>query len=121
MRRVSRRQFTKIMGRAALMVPLAPIGPGLAWPPPLSGRAQEGPKKPESAAPAKPAEAAPQADAAKPELWPKLTPAQEEAVKKAVERRERQLAGLRSRTLAYDLEPAFVFQVRQRPRGGRRP
>ncbi len=112
MKRVNRREFAKIMGGAALAVPLAHTA---AW-------TQEAPKKPE---PAKPA--APPAEVAKPEppTSPgqaplKLTAKQEEAVQKAVERRDRQLVALRSRTLPYDAEPAFVFQVRQRPRAGRR-
>jgi hypothetical protein len=110
MKRVSRRQFTKTLGGAALAVPLAP---SLAWP-------QEAPKKPESpAAPAKPAET-PQAEPPKPEPRLKLSKEQEEAVKKAVERRDRQLTAMRGRVLPYDAEPAFVFQVRQRPRSGRK-
>jgi len=111
MKRVSRRQFTKTLGGAALAVPLAS---SLAWP-------QEAAKKPESpAAPAKPAETPPQAEQPKPEPKLKLSKEQEEAVKKAVERRDRQLTAMRSRVLPYDAEPAFVFQVRQRPRSGRK-
>ncbi len=106
MRRISRREFTKLAGGAALAVPLAA---SLAWP-------QE--TKP---TPAKPPETPqPPTAPAKPEAKLKLATEQEEAVKQAVERRDRQLAGLRSRVLAYDAEPAFVFQVRQRPRAGRR-
>jgi len=112
MKRVNRRQFAQILGSAAL-VPIASAVavPALAW-------TQETPKKPEQpATPAKPSEVqTPQAEAPKPEPKPKLTAEQEEAVKKAVERRERQLTALRSRTLHYDAEPAFVFQVRRRPR-----
>ncbi len=100
MKRLGRRQFTKIVGAAALASPLAPA---LVWP-------QEQKK---SGAPAEPPAPSGQAPL-------KLSHEQEEAVKKAVERRERQLGALRSRTLPYDLEPAFVFQVRQRPRSGRR-
>jgi len=113
MKRVNRRQFTRFLGGPAL-VPIASAVavPALEW-------TQETPKKPEQpATPVKPSEAQPQqAEAPKPEPKPKLTPEQEEVVKKAVERREQQLAALRSRTLPYDVEPAFVFQVRQRPRG----
>jgi len=112
MKRVNRRQFAQILGSAAL-VPIASAVavPALAW-------TQETPKKPEQpATPAKPSEVQPpQAEAPKPEPKPKLTAEQEEAVKKAVERRDRQLTALRSRTLPYDAEPAFVFQVRRRPR-----
>ncbi len=109
MKRVNRREFTKLVGGAALVVPLAS---SLAWP-------QEGAKKPEPPAPqAKPTEAPAQQGEAKPEPKPKLTREQEEALKKAVERRDKQLESLRSRTLPYDAEPAFLFQVRQRPRKG---
>ena len=115
MKRVNRREFAKMIGGAALVTPLAS---GLAWPPPLSAPAQETAKKPEPPAPqAKPTEAAPAQPAeAKPEPKPKLTPEQEESVRKAVERRDRQLAAMRSRVLPYDLEPAFVFEVRRRSR-----
>ena len=105
MRRINRRQFAKTLGGAALAVPLAHT---VAW-------TQEAPKKPE---PTKPA--SPSAEAAKPGPKLKLTPKQEEAVQKAVERRDHQLAALRNRTLPYDAEPAFVFQVRQRPRSARK-
>jgi len=49
----------------------------------------------------------------------KLTPQQEERVREAVTRRDRQLAAIRNRTLPYALEPAFVFRV-QRSAGKRR-
>ncbi len=109
MKKVNRRQFAKMVGAAALAVPLAA---SVAWP-------QEAAKKPEQPPAPKKPEAAPQAppaDAAKPTSKLKLTPEQEETVKKAVERRDRQLAALRSRVLPYDAEPAFVFQVRRAPR-----
>ncbi|MBI3667525.1 MAG: hypothetical protein HY236_15085 [Acidobacteria bacterium] len=122
MSRISRREFAKLAGGAALVAPLAgsalgePLVSSLGW-------TQEAPKKPDPppGAPAKPAQAQPpqQGEPAKPEPKPKLTPEQEDAVKKAIERRERQLESLRSRTLPYDAEPAFVFQVRQRLRGAR--
>ncbi len=110
MGRMNRRQFARTIGGAALATPLVPA---LVW-------TQEQ-KKPEApAAPAKPAEAqAPPAEAAKAEPKLKLTAKQEENLKQALERRDRQLAGLRSRTLAYDLEPAFVFRARQRPRAAK--
>ncbi len=107
MKQINRRQFAKTLGAAALVAPLAPLAghvrgePGLPWP-------QEPPKQPQ--APPQ------QAESAKPERKPQLSKEQEEAVKKAVERRDRQLTALRSRALAYDAEPAFVFQVRQRSR-----
>lgn len=112
MKRINRRQFAKTLGAAALVAPLAPLAghvrgePGLPWP-------QEPPKQPQ--APAQPPQ---QAESAKPERKLQLSKEQEEAVKKAVERRDRQLTALRGRTLAYDAEPAFVFQVRQRSRPG---
>ncbi len=111
MNSINRREFAKLVAGAALAVPLAP---SLAWP-------QEPAKKPESpAAPAKPAETPPQAEQPKPEPKLKLSKEQEEAVKKAVERRDRQLTAMRGRVLPYDAEPAFVFHVRQRPRSGRK-
>ncbi len=100
MPRINRREFTKLAGGAALAVPLTS---GLAWP-------QEPPKKSD----APPLQ---QPEATRSEQAPlKLSQEQEEAVKKAVERRERQLASMRGRALPYNLEPAFVFHVRQRPR-----
>ncbi len=114
MKRINRREFAKLAGGAALVAPLVP---GMAWPPPMSGRAQEPPKKPDT--PAMPAPAQ-QPEAPKPEPRLKLSKEQEEAVKKAVERRERQLTAIRSRTLPYEAEPAFVFRVRQRPRSGQK-
>ncbi len=112
MSRISRREFAKLAGGAALVAPLAatargePLAPGIVWP-------QEGPKKSEAPAPAQPAQ---QPEGPKPEPKLKLSKEQEEAVKKAVERRDRQLAAMRSRSLPYDAEPAFVFSVRRRPR-----
>jgi hypothetical protein len=55
-------------------------------------------------------------EAPKTESKLKLSPAQEEAVKKATENRERQLNQMRSRVLPYDLEPAFVFAAKPRER-----
>ena len=49
----------------------------------------------------------------------KLSSKQEEDVKKATDRREEQLAAMRSRTLPYDLEPAFLFAARPKGRRGR--
>ncbi len=107
---IGRRAFAKLAGGAALIAPLAP---GLVWP-------QEAPKKIETPTPpAQPKETQGPQQGSKAEPKLKVTPAQEEAVKKATERRERQLATLRARVLPYDAEPAFVFQVRQRPRSAR--
>lgn len=69
-------------------------------------------------APAAWRELAQQAETPKSEPKLKLSPKQEEDVKKATDRREGQLAAMRSRSLPYDLEPAFVFSAR--PRGRRR-
>ena len=104
MKRLNRRQFAKILGGAALV---APVAPHLAWPQEPVKRPQPPPESPRTQPPAEPPKAEPK---------PKLTAKQEEAVLKAIERRDHQLAPLRDRTLAYDAEPAFVFQVRQRPR-----
>ncbi len=109
MRQINRREFAKLAGRAALVAPLAVTAraePGMVWP-------QEAPKKTEAAAPAQPPQ---QSEAPKPEPKLKLSKEQEEAVKKAVERRDRQLSAMRGRALPYDAEPAFVFHVRQRLR-----
>ncbi len=95
MKRLSRRDFGKKVAAAAVTLPLARV----------SLRGTDG---------------AQQAEAPKPEPRLKLSKEQEEAVKKAVERRERQLAAIRSRTLPYEAEPAFVFRVRQRPRSGQK-
>ena len=113
MKRVNRREFAKIVGGAALAVPLAlgaqgkPLAPSLAWP-------QEAPRKPEPAPPGEASKAEPPTQSGQAPL--KLTAKQEEALKQAIERRDRQLAALRNRTLPYDAEPAFVFQVRMAPR-----
>ncbi len=106
MKKINRRQFAGTLGAAALLAPLAVSaggGPGLAWP-------QEPTKQPQ--APIQPPQ---QPETPKPELKLKLSKEQEDAVKKAIERRDRQLAALRGRALPYDAEPAFVFHVRQRP------
>ncbi len=104
MKRMSRREFTKLAGGAAVVTPLAPA---LAW---TQEKKTEPPKPIEAQSPAE----------AKPEPKLKLTAKQEEDLKQALERRDRQLSGLRGRTLPYDLEPAFVFQPRTRPRAARK-
>jgi len=102
MKRISRRKFTQLAGAAALATPFASAA---------AARVRAGFSRfltdQQSGASSSP----------EPKL--NLTPDQEEAVRRAVERRDRQLAGLRSRTLPYALEPAFVFAVRPRPRPGR--
>jgi hypothetical protein len=101
MKKMNRRQFAKLAGGAALAVPLAPeVAATLR----------------RHASPGEPA-ATPEQQAGEPpraESKLKLTPEQEERLKQAAERRERQMAPLRSRALAYDLEPAFVFRVKAR-------
>ena len=107
MKRVNRREFAKIMGGAALAVPLAHTA---AW-------TQEARKKPEPAPAAPAGEASKAGPPTKSGQAPlKLTAKQEEALKQAIKRRDRQLAPIRNRTLPYDAEPAFVFQVRMAPR-----
>jgi len=101
---IHRREFAKLAGGAALAPALVVLLPDLASGGPATESVAQQPVE---------------APRAEPAL--KLTPEQEEAVKRAVERRDRQLAAIRSRTLGYDVEPAFVFQVRHqaRPRGRR--
>jgi hypothetical protein len=97
MRRMNRRQFAKVAGATVALGSAA----GELW-----ARERDAGLKP--GATQTPQQPAGPSAAAK----PKLTPEQEEKVKQAVERRERQLAGLRGRTLAYSAEPAFVFRAK---------
>lgn len=100
MKQVSRRDFGRWVGGAVLVPGIARAG-GLR-------PVQEKPvPKPETT------------EAGKPEAKLKLTPEQEDRVKKALERREKMLAGMRNRPLPYSLEPAFVFRV-QPARASRR-
>jgi hypothetical protein len=57
---------------------------------------------------------APQTQTATPKPPTKLllTADQEKKVQEAIAEREKDIAALRSRTLPYNLEPAFVFRVR---------
>lgn len=110
-KRMSRRQFAKIAGGAALAAPWAAhagLKAGAAsaegWRPAAAG----------AATPLEPLQAQQPAEAPKPESKLKLTPEQEERLKQANERRERQMAPLRNRELPYELEPAFVFRVKNR-------
>lgn len=92
MREIHRREFAK---RAAMAVVLGPAALGKA----VSGRRVA------------------QSDASRAEPSKlKLTSKQEEDVKRAVERRNQQLASMRGHVLPYDLEPAFVFAAWTRPR-----
>lgn len=106
MRRVSRRQFTRMMGGAAVAMPIAAAFlPGVGATPANVATGFNPPS------------AAQQPDQPKPESKLKLTKEQEERVKQAVERRERQIAAIRTHPLGYDAEPAFVFQVRRTATG----
>lgn len=53
-----------------------------------------------------------QTAAAKPPTKILLTPEQEKKVQEAMAKRDEDVAALRSRTLPYALEPAFIFHVR---------
>lgn len=87
-KRLNRREFARLAGGAALAVPAGvELLPADA-----------------------PAQAAGQAQAARSEL--KLSAEQEERVKQARERNERQFRGLRERPIPYEAEPAFVFRAR---------
>jgi len=88
-KKMNRREFAKLAGGMALAVP---AGVEL-----LSARALA-------------QAAAGQSQASRPEL--KLSAEQEERVKQARERNERQLRGLREQPIPYDAEPAFVFRAR---------
>jgi hypothetical protein len=93
-RPISRRQFAKAAGAAAVLVPAAWSAAVVAG--------QSAPQQP----------AAPQEAEAKPRYG--MSKEQEERVKQAIERRERQAANFRARALPYALEPAFVFKVRSK-------
>ncbi|HXN22549.1 MAG TPA: hypothetical protein VOA41_07385 [Candidatus Dormibacteraeota bacterium] len=94
---IDRRGFAKLAAMAVALgpVPLGPAALGEA----LGQTQWEAPQ----VAPAK----------------PKLTDKQEQEVNKAVQRRNQQLTAMRGRVLPYDLEPAFVFMARIRPRADR--
>jgi hypothetical protein len=114
MKHLTRRQFAKLAGGAAL-VPAAAVVASAEWrvtsgakgrPPDAVGINSDAPLQ---------SPATQQSSAAAPVAEPrvKLTPEQETRVKQAIERRERQLAAMRARVLPYDAEPAFVFRVRK--------
>ena len=92
MKQISRRDFGRWVGGATLV-------PGIAWAGGLPAAQEKPAPKPESS------------ESGKSEGKLKLAPEQEERVKKALERREKMLASMRSRPLPYSLEPAFVFRV----------
>ncbi len=95
-KKMNRRTFAKMAAGAALA--------GAAARETLAGGMTQ------AAAPSAPV---PQEGASRPEPRVKLTSEQEERVKQAVERRERQLNTLRNFKLDYSVEPAFVFKVRR--------
>lgn len=92
-KKLNRREFAKLAGGAALAVPVAvELLETSAYAQTPAAQTQQ-----------------PQ-EAPKPE-W-KLTAEQEERVKQARERSERQMRGLRERPIPYDAEPAFTFRAR---------
>ena len=91
MKRISRRQFTKLAGGAAVAIPAAAAL--------IATDASPQAQQPQNAPPP-------------PEPRVKLTPEQEPRVQQSIARRDRQLNSFRDRVLPYDLEPAFVFSVR---------
>jgi hypothetical protein len=100
MKRINRRQFAKTIGAAAIAAPaLARVALG-----------QTAPQNP------------PPADATKPpgSNLP-LTAEQQERLRNVLERDARRRALMRLAPLPYDLEPAFVFAVRRKPRSGAKP
>ena len=90
-KKLNRREFTKLAGGVALLTPA-----GLSAVQAMASASQQ-------AAAATPAQA---------ESALKLTAEQEERVKQARERSERQMRGLRPKPIAYDAEPAFVFRAK---------
>jgi hypothetical protein len=99
MKRLSRREFAKTVGGAAVAAPLMLQ---------VEAAAQSAAQNPAPAAIKPPGADLP------------LTAEQQERVKNTLERDARRRAQMRTAPLAYDLEPAFVFAVRQRPRGARK-
>jgi hypothetical protein len=98
-KRMNRREFTKTIGSVAIAAPLLLR---------VDAAAQATAQTP-APGPVKP----PGADL-------QLTAEQQERVKHTLERDARRRAQIRPSALPYDLEPAFVFAVRQRPRGARK-
>jgi hypothetical protein len=98
-KRMNRREFTKTVGGVALAAPLLSR---------VGAAAQSAAQTPAPAAIKPPGADLP------------LTPEQQERVRSTLERDARRRAQIRPSALPYDLEPAFVFTVRQRPRGARK-
>jgi len=86
MTRISRREFNRLAALGAAVSPLAGV----------SAARELQSQSPET----------------KPASKHVLSTEQEGKVREAVAKRDEQLAGMRSRTLPYGLEPAFVFSVR---------
>ena len=89
---ISRRKFAQVAGAAVVLAPEAWSMAGAAEQAPAqqSAASQDAPPKPKYG----------------------MTPEQEKQVAEAIARRERQAANFRTRSLAYALEPAFVFRAR---------
>lgn len=98
-KRMNRREFAKAVGGAAIAAPLLLR---------VGGAGQSAGQTPAPAGIKPPGADLP------------LTPEQQERVRATLERDARRRAQIRPSALPYDLEPAFVFTVRQRPRGARK-
>ena len=116
MKRIGRRKFAKGIGMIAAMTPLLSVS---------SMAEADAPAKPltktESAQRAgdAPAGAAQEPTTANGKLI--LTSDQQSKLRETIGRRDAQLAQLHARELAYDLEPAFAFRVRQPVRPSKKP
>jgi hypothetical protein len=99
MKKLSRREFAKSVGGVAIAAPLLLR---------VDAAAQSTAQTPAPTAIKPPGADLP------------LTAEQQERVRNTLERDARRRAQMRTAPLAYDLEPAFVFAVRQRPRGARK-
>jgi hypothetical protein len=113
MKRMNRRQFAKMAGGAALVTPVtASVAAGFSgFRSPVDSTGVLTPDSP-AQSPQQPQQApqSPPPAEAKPKYG--MSKEQEERVAQAIQRRERQNAQLRSRTLPYELEASFVFRVR---------
>jgi hypothetical protein len=99
-KRINRRQFAKTIGAGTIAAPaLAHLALGQAVPP--HNPPSDVIKPPGSNLP--------------------LTAEQQERLKNVLERDARRRALMRPTPLPYDLEPAFVFAVRRKPRSGAKP
>jgi hypothetical protein len=96
---MNRREFTKTLGGVAIAAPIL-LG--------VDAAAQTTTQNPPTEAPKPPGMNLP------------LTAEQQERVRNTLEREARRRAQIRPGALPFDLEPAFVFAVRQRPRAARK-